>query len=99
MDFLPFFSAKNKYQKILWWINYLELVKQYIDKNKARPPKSSKNEEIKKLGRWIDRQQQIYNKKTQIMLKPDIYDKWTEFINDSNYAKYFSKNPLVIQVL
>lgn len=70
------------------WINKLELVKQYIDKNNAKPSKYSKDKNTQQLGYWIY-YQQPNNKKKYTISKPNIYEKWTEFINHPNYAKYF----------
>ena len=44
-----------------------------------------KNKEIRQMGSWISDQQQIYKKKERIMKIEEIYDIWTEFINDDNY--------------
>ena len=30
-----------------------------------------------------------YNKKENLMKNKEIYNKWTEFINDPKYKKYF----------
>jgi hypothetical protein len=71
------------------WFNNLEKVKQYIDYNNKRPSAVDKNKEIKQLGLWISHQQTNYKKKEQIMKNQEIYDKWTELINDDKYKKYF----------
>ena len=74
------------------WYNNLDLVKQYIDENKKRPPGCSKNNNIKSLGTWISTQQQNYKNKKYIMLNENIYNKWSEFINDEKYKDYFLDN-------
>lgn len=33
-----------------------------------------------------------YKTQTQIMQEQDIYNKWTEFITDPKYKKYFTKD-------
>jgi hypothetical protein len=71
------------------WEKRLKDVKLYIDSNNKRPPKSDKNEQIKKLGDWLSNQLQNYKKKDRIMLNNEIYKKWTEFINDPIYKNYF----------
>ena len=40
---------------------------------------------VKKLGRWIRTQNSNYKKKTNIMLNSNIYDQWTNFIQDDKY--------------
>jgi superfamily II DNA or RNA helicase len=74
------------------WMNKLENVKKYIDINNKRPSKHDKDKDIKILGIWISHQQQNYKNKEHIMKNEEIYNKWTEFINDSKYIKYFQSN-------
>ena len=74
------------------WMKRLEEVKKYIDENGKRPSYKDKIENIKKLGKWIGRQVTNYIKKENIMFNNDIYNKWTEFINDEKYKQYFMSN-------
>jgi mevalonate pyrophosphate decarboxylase len=74
------------------WMNRLEQVKKYIDKNKKRPSTLDKNLEIKKYGQWINNQQINYSKKEQIMKNQDIRKLWKEFINDPKYKEYLLSN-------
>ena len=74
------------------WMKQLEEVKKYIDENDKRPKGYEKNIQIKKLGHWTNSQQQNYKKKEFIMKNEEIYNKWTEFINDDKYKKYFISN-------
>ena len=54
---------------------------------------SNKNNNIKILCKWLSHQNQNYKNKTDIMCKThEIYDKWSEFINDTKYKKYFLLN-------
>jgi hypothetical protein len=71
------------------WIDILNKVKLYIDTTNKRPSSGDKIKEIKKLGQWICDQKKNYNNKKYIMKNEEIYNKWTEFINDDNYKKYF----------
>jgi hypothetical protein len=48
-----------------------------------------KNDDIKSLGRWVRMQNFSSKKKVYIMKNKEIYDKWTNFINDPNYKVYF----------
>jgi superfamily II DNA or RNA helicase len=52
----------------------------YIEEHKKKPSPTSKNPDIRKLGRWIDVQQQNFKKKKGIMQSNDIYNKWKEFV-------------------
>jgi hypothetical protein len=74
------------------WIENLNQVKKYIDENNKRPSKHDNNNQIKQLGVWISTQQTKYNKKEYIMKNKEIYNEWTEFINDPKYKKYFLSN-------
>ena len=74
------------------WYNNLEKVKKYINENNKRPSEKDKNKEIKQMGNWILHQQINYKKKEQIMRNQEIYDKWTEFINNNKYKTHFMSN-------
>ena len=41
---------------------------------------------------WISRQQKNYQEKKYIMIYEEIYNKWTEFINNNKYKIYFQTN-------
>jgi len=77
------------------WINKLNEVKNYIDKNNKRPSSTDKNNEIKSLGSWLCNQLSNYKNKKQIMQYQNIYNLWTEFINDDKYKEYFEDNSTV----
>ncbi len=69
------------------WMIKLEEVKQYINKNNKRP--SVCNTITKKLGIWISTQIANYKNKLKLMKHENIYNTWTNFINDPKYKKYF----------
>ena len=69
----------------------LNEVKKYIDKNNKIPNSTNFNKDIKYLGRWISKQKSKYNSKIFNMKNENIYNKWTEFINDEKYKTYFNK--------
>ena len=71
------------------WINNLELVKKYINENNKFLTRNVNNNEINKLGLWIQTQKHKYKYKKEIMSNENIYNKWTEFINNEKYKKYF----------
>jgi len=85
----------SKYKKYLMtyeemWNESLNEVKKYIDENNKRP---SKNDEYnKQLEYWISDQQKSYKKKENIMKNEEIYNKWTDFINDPKYKQYLMSN-------
>ena len=93
------FINDNKYNKYIiidlkeLWMNKLEEVNEYIDKNNKRPSQLDKDEDIKQIGQWISKQKTNYdidiNKCKYSMKDEDIYNKWTNFINDNKYNKYF----------
>jgi hypothetical protein len=88
------FINDNKYKKYFLdneteWINKLVLLKKYIDENNKTPSRTDKNEDIKILSAWFIRQRMNYKNKNQIISNEEIYNKWTEFINDDKYKKYF----------
>jgi len=94
------FINDNKYKKFfednnIIWINKLELVKKYIDENNKKPSTTYKNNEIKILGSWISNQQQNYKSKKNIMENENIYNLWTEFINNDKYKKFFEDNNII----
>jgi len=74
------------------WINKLNDIKKYIDENNKRPSNTDKNNEIKILGIWISNQIKNYKDKKQIMEDKNIYNLWTEFINDEKYKEFFEDN-------
>jgi len=74
------------------WHETFNQVKCYLDFNNKFPSRSDKDNKIKQLGAWISRQKINYKIKSQIMETKEIYDIWTNFINDSKYKKYFTKN-------
>ena len=78
------------YQEI--WNKLFNEVKNYIDKYNKRPSSSDKDKNIKQLGSWISHQQKNYEKKERIMKNKEIYDIWTDFINDNKYKEYFMSN-------
>jgi len=71
------------------WKNNLKELKIYIDNNNKRPSQCNKNNNIKILGNWIQNQIRNYKEKTYIMTNIEIYNDWTNFINDDKYKKYF----------
>ena len=64
------------------WKQNLHNLKKYITENKTFPGTCNTNAEIKKTRKWFDRQRTNYKKKQHLMKNKEIYDLWTEFIND-----------------
>jgi superfamily II DNA or RNA helicase len=91
------FINDNKYKKYILsneeeWVNKLEIIKKYMDENKCRPSSEDENNEISSYGKWLQHQKTNYDKKIHIMKNDDIREKWTLFINNSKYKKYFLSN-------
>ena len=74
------------------WNNTLKDIKQYIDTTNKLPSTHDKNKQIKILGSWISNQKNNYRDKKNIMSNGEIYNKWTDFINDDKYILYFISN-------
>ena len=74
------------------WINNLEKVKKYIDENNKKLSRTDTNHEIKYLAIWICTQLQNYKNNKNIMLNEEIYNLWTQFINNDKYKIYFEDN-------
>jgi hypothetical protein len=86
------FINDDKYKKYFIcnkevWKKNLEFVKKYIDKNKKRPPQTSKNKNIKKHGQWLNNQLNNYKNKQKTMSNKTIRHLWEDFINQ--YKIYF----------
>jgi len=63
------------------WYNMLNKVIAYIDEFKKRPSSNSKQEEVGKIGGWIRRNIEAYEKKRGLLKNQDLYNKFTEFMN------------------
>jgi hypothetical protein len=74
------------------WKISLQQLKVYLDVNGKRP--NATNSETKSLGKWL--QHQITNYKFEIikcgriLKNQEIYDLWTEMINNTKYKQYFN---------
>jgi hypothetical protein len=86
-DYNEYFLSKENI-----WINKLEKIKEYININKNIPSYGNKNKDIKQLGTWLSQQKINYKNKTDIMKNEEIYNKWTEFINDKQYKDFLLTN-------
>ena len=73
------------------WKNIIKKVEKYIDENKKRPSTKYINDSIKKMGNWINAQQNNYLKKQKIMKNPDIQKLWEEFIEKYNEYLFLQK--------
>jgi superfamily II DNA or RNA helicase len=71
------------------WNNNLSELKTYLDTNKKRPARKSKDQKTKTLCIWVSHQINNYSKKAKIMSNPTIYSAWTEFITHPDYKQYF----------
>ena len=76
----------NNYNQELWE-RRLEELKKYIDENGKLPTEYNNY-----LYRWLKIHKLYYKQKLYIMSIYEVYFKWTEFINDDKYKKYFISN-------
>ena len=67
------------------WYFRVSQLKDYIDKNNCRPSCHSSDKEIKSLGTFILTQNKNYKDRTQIMSDEDVYNVWTEFMDEYNH--------------
>ena len=67
------------------WYDNFNMLKDYIEINNCFPTKNDN----KTLNYWIGTQNHNYKKQTDRMKNKDIYDCWTDFINDPIYIDYF----------
>ena len=65
----------------------LEEVKKYIDENRKRPSKNSKDKTIKSMAQWVSHQQYKYLDTSS--KNNTRYKIWFNFINDEKYKEYF----------
>ena len=75
----------------LAWMKKLSKLKTYITENKKRPSAHDKNEDIKKLGLWINTQHSQYKTQKYIMKDPYIHAEWHKFITSDQYKQYFEE--------
>jgi hypothetical protein len=68
------------------WYSRLNELKMFLDKNKDKKQKSpsshSKDTNIRSLASFISTQEKNYKNKSQIMKEQDIYDVWTNFMEE-----------------
>jgi superfamily II DNA or RNA helicase len=81
-DYKEYFKSINDI-----WYEIFDKVKKFINEIKRRPTIASKNENEKKLGKWLDHQIQNYKKINNSMKNIEKYNLWTQFLKD--YEEYF----------
>lgn len=69
------------------WFDNLKKVESYINKNKKKPSEKIGPKSEIELGVWIRIQQTNYIIKKHIMKNTEIYNSWTNFLN--NFKLYF----------
>ena len=83
----------NKYEEYFLtgeeiWLNNIKEVKKYIDENNQKPSPTSKNNDIKRLGRWLSTQNNNYkNDIYNMIINLSIKKYWEDFIKE--YKQYF----------
>lgn len=66
------------------WMTIFEEVKKHTNENYNKP-----NIKIRPNISWVTQQNKNYKYKMGSMKNKNVYDKWTEFINDAKYKIYF----------
>jgi ribosomal RNA-processing protein 8 len=74
------------------WKYKFALLKKFIEGNKKRPSKNSKNKLEKDLGVWMTNTNSSYKKKEKGMKDKARYNLWTTFLEE--YKEYFDKENL-----
>ena len=95
-QFMNKYEEYNKSYKNNWYNNFNK-VKEYIDNNKKRPISTDKDEEIQKLAKWIGTQKINYKKKEYNMKDKNIYNEWTQFMNE--YEEYFLNRSQILSLV
>ena len=72
------------------WFENLDKCKKYIDLKHKLPSTIDKNQEVSLLRRFINRQINKFNKKSNCIKNKEMCDMWTEFITE--YNEYFKTN-------
>ena len=72
------------------WSDTFAALEKFIQEKGKRPSTVSKNNDEKVLAGWVGSQQYKYRTMQYVMKNPEIYDKWTEFM-DKNII-YFKTN-------
>jgi superfamily II DNA/RNA helicase len=72
------------------WMNRLEEVKNYIDKNNKLPSEKHINKKIKSYGQWLSNQKNNYKNMIRIMKNDIFYNKFKNFLE--NYKDYLLSN-------
>jgi superfamily II DNA or RNA helicase len=88
------FTQDEKYKEYLlnceeeWNLNFQKL-KEFIDKNKKKPERYTKNIDEKKLTKWMGHQNYNYKNHYKKMSNPERRKKWEDFTQDEKYKEYF----------
>ena len=95
-QFMNKYEEYNKSYKNNWYNNFNK-VKEYIDNNKKRPISTDQDKEIQKLAKWIGTQKINYKKKEYNMKDKNIYNEWTQFMNE--YEEYFLNRSQILSLV
>jgi superfamily II DNA or RNA helicase len=77
-DYKKYFKTKDNV-----WYEKFDESKEFMSKNNKKPSRSSKNNEEKQLGSWINIQNNNYKHKKQALADPEKYKLWTKFLFDN----------------
>ena len=79
-EWCKFIEQYNEYIDV--WNTNIGKLKRFIDINNKTPSTTSKNNDEKILGSWLNTQNQHYKKKVHGMKNDERYDEWTTFKNE-----------------
>ena len=96
-DFIAKYRRYFKSGEELWKDN-LNIVEEYIKKNKILPSQHNKDENIKSLGGWINTQKKNYKNNTYIMKNNIIKKEWKEFIEENKELFYTDEEKWIINL-
>lgn len=85
-------NFQKKYPKLFGdreeeWKKTLKDIMKYIDENGKRPLQKDEDENVRKLGNWMNNQKHNYDKTKEIMATESIRKLWEQF--QKKYSKYF----------
>lgn len=72
------------------WNDMMDKVIEYINSNKCKPSRDSKDDDIKTMGAWVNTQLMNAKERSNIMGDEEIHKKWIDFL--CQYSIYFQTN-------
>jgi|LakMenE01Jun11ns_1017448.scaffolds.fasta_scaffold9959347_22 superfamily II DNA or RNA helicase len=83
-EVISIYTLGIKEFKMYTWEEKLEMVQKYIQEHNKTPSGTDKNISVRKMGRWLTIQKQLYKNKSQVFKKDNIVLSWSKFIETHN---------------